>query len=427
MLGFAAMHSNVVDAADICPASNAAEFGNCVKSVNGGKYDGIEVTAPIACDDSTNLCQFTVTNIHRSLVVQGRADYEIGFHRSGEHGGYKHNTLTIQNSTGPILVRNLVFDEGKNQPLAYEMAAAHDPAVSIWTNQISSTCTAQEPPPGKTYLNPCPGNSLRIAASSNVTVDKVRFLEAKNFGIAVDSGSGTVNIRHSLFVDSFFNAIWSQNDGRIHGLHIENDTFKDIRSNALEISAVEPDASDAVRYNTVSGNKIENSHNTGLFYNNPGCKGVGGVCGGGQVLILSKSEHFLVEGNDIGNGGGPLTNIYKQNDDVRGIEIDNVGSKDLAIRNNYIHDNSGPAVDVAFNSKMNPLAYSIYVYQNRFVRDDAMHDGSAFNNEWFLNSGQNAKNNGVLPKGACEYVPAPQGSRCNVVPARKPYDWGNSR
>lgn len=402
------------------------EFGNCVRSANTGKYDGIAVRGSITCDDAANLCQFTLSNVNRSFVIQGDAKSEDGFHRSGEHGGYQHNTLTIHNSVGPIFVQNLVFDEGKNDPLAYEMAASHNAAVSIWTNQISSTCTAQEPPPGKSYLNPCPGNSLRITASSNVTIDHVRFLEAKNFGIAIDSGSENVNVRRSVFIDSFFNAIWSQNDGRIRGLHIENNAFKDIRSNALEISAVAPESSDATRYNTVSGNRIENSHNTGLFYNNPGCKGAGNVCGGGQVLILSRSERFLIENNDIGNGGGPLTNIYKQHDDVRGIEIDNVGSKDLTVRNNYIHDNSGPAVDIAFNSKMKPLAYLIYVYQNTFAHDDPMNDGSAFNNEWFLNSEQNAKNNGVLPKGACEYVPARPGSRCNVVPARKPYDWGNS-
>ena len=260
--------SAVVDAEETkasdhtCSASNVAEFGECVKSANNGKFDGIEVKAPITCDDSTNLCQFTLTNINRRFFVRGIANSRDGFHRSGEHGGYKHNTLTIEHSSGPLYVQDLVFDEGENQPLAYAYVAAHNPGVSIWTNGISSTCIAKEPPPGKSYMNPCPGDSVRIAASSSVIVDNVQFLEAKNFAIAVDSGSSTVTIRNSLFVDSFFNAIWSQNDGQIHGLHIENNKFKNIRSNALEISADQPDPSDLAGRNAVSGNKIENSHNT---------------------------------------------------------------------------------------------------------------------------------------------------------------------
>lgn len=86
-------HSEETRASDnTCSASNAAEFGNCVQSANNGRYDGIDVKAPITCDDSTNLCQFTLSRINRRFFVRGTANPRDGFRRSGEHGGYKHNS-----------------------------------------------------------------------------------------------------------------------------------------------------------------------------------------------------------------------------------------------------------------------------------------------------------------------------------------------
>ncbi len=407
----------------LCSAATANAFSNCIKAANAGAYAEIDVTGPINCDDSVNLCQFTLTNIDRTFVVRGTTA-QSGFYRGGEHGGYKHNTLTIQNSSGPVLLRDFTFDEGKNEPLTFEQFSANNPAVSVWTNRISPECTAHAPPAGKTYENPCPANSLRITASSVVTVDNVKFLEAKNFAIMIDSGSGNVTIRNSMFVDSFFNAIWSQNNGSIHGLHIENNKFLNIRSNALEISAVEPLSSDPVRTNTVTENLVENSHNTGLFFVR-GCKGIANVCGGGEVLILSRSSNFLIEKNEIRNGGRPGTNIQKQNNDVRGIEMTPVDSHDIVVRNNRFADLSGPAIDISYNKQLRPLGYAFMAYQNVFNRVDSCNGGSPFNNEWFLNSEQNAKNNGIVPDKPCAYYPDPSGNQCTMLSARKPYDWDN--
>ncbi len=411
----------------ICAAATAAQFHHCVQAASAAdsRYSQIQVTAPITCDDSANLCQFTLANVYRHFRITGIGE-GAGFHRSGEHGGYQHNTLTITGSTGPIVLQDLVFDEGKNLPLPYDYVAAHDPAVSVWTNQISTACQAKPAPPGKSYLNPCAGNSLRITSSSNITVENVQFLEAKNFGIQIDTSSANINITRSTFIDAWFNALWSQNNGSIRGLHIVNNTFKDNRSNALEISAVAPQAPDTAQFNTVIGNVFENNHNTGLFFL-PGCHGIGNVCGGGQLLILSKSSDFQIEGNEIRDGGGPDTFISKQHNDVRGVEIDNTGISNITITKNSIHHNSGPAIDIAYNTKISPLAYNIRVYGNRLTGNDAMNFGSPFNNEWFLNSQQNMSNNGVVPKNGCTYVPSPLNAKgaCAVLPKVKPYDWDN--
>ena len=107
---------------------------------NAGSYAEIDVTGPIDCDDAVNLCQFTLTGINRAFVIRGTTA-QSGFYRRGEHGGYKHNTLTIQNSSGSILLRDLTFDEGKNMPLTFEQFSADNPAVSVWTkSDIPSAC-----------------------------------------------------------------------------------------------------------------------------------------------------------------------------------------------------------------------------------------------------------------------------------------------
>ncbi|MGO9360460.1 MAG: hypothetical protein ACLP1D_22775, partial [Xanthobacteraceae bacterium] len=63
--------------------------------------------------------------------------------------------------------------------------------------------------------------------------------------------------------------------------------------------------------------------------------------------------------------------------------------------------------------------------QNVFNRVDSCNGGSPFNNEWFLNSEQNAKNNGIVPDKPCAYYPDPSGNQCTMLSARKPYDWDN--
>lgn len=301
----------------MCSASDVAGFARCIDRADRGEVDRIVVAAEIRCGHDLP-CGFVLRGITRPLAVVGSGP-EAGFSRAADsRAGFG---LRIEDSTGPIVIRGLRFDMGRS--------AARGAPGELWTDPA---CPARRD---------CPDEAIAIIRSRDVLVDQVEILDAKTFGIGI-VGSTNVTIRRSGFVRSGVHGIWVMRNPASRGLHIENNRFIDIRSNAAMLSALPPEANDPLAANTVTGNVFDHNHNAALYR---GCGRSGhDPCAGGQLDIEQQSHGFLIADNEFRHAALDEDPSLARDYRVAGVETAGSDIQDLTIRHNYFHDLSAGAV-----------------------------------------------------------------------------------
>jgi hypothetical protein len=210
-------------------ASTPTQFKSCITKAENGTIDEIDINGQIQCNTATygadGRCLFTITGINNtSLLITGANGSEGQFVRPNNNaagtaypanGGYygttaEQATLTIKDSTGPITIQNVEFDEGTNVSLPASTIYADQTnsnnsqttdmiqaSMDVWQNNITgacpettstnvpcngsppcassgnnnygSCCIPNFPNPSEWY-NPCNLQSLAIIGSSNVYV-----------------------------------------------------------------------------------------------------------------------------------------------------------------------------------------------------------------------------------------------------------------
>ncbi len=323
----------------ICYAENAHDFQVCINRVNTHQINEIVITSMIPCDQNT-WCSWAINNHRGALTIRGESNNldlnPVGFKRTG---GYDQSTLIINNSTGPISIKNFIFDENKN--------IAQGAPKTNWHNAL---CTDQ---------SKCEGNSLMLINSSGVSIDGVRFLEAKNMGLFI-LNSSSIFVRNSLFQHSWRHGIWIPEGNALfpRGIHIENNSFIDIRNNAIVFTGYAPDASDPLGINTITGNYFSHNHNAMIYYV---CGSGNEACAGGQMVLERHSDSVLVKDNEFTNGiidEDPAYSGFL----VNGIEFSPTFTSNITLLHNYIHDQTGPAI--AIDGPVKELRAINNVFQN---------------------------------------------------------------
>ena len=302
-----------------CYAADSPTFSICVDRATRGKVDHLVLMGRIQCDRELP-CGYVLRGISRPLTIVGGVA-EAGFSRAADGGsGFG---LRIEKSSGPIVVRGLQFSMGRS--------AAQGIAREIWTDP---SCPARDS---------CPEAAITIAESTDVLIDQVQIIDAKRFGIAI-VGVSSLTIRRSTFVRSGLHGIWVAKTPASRGLHIENDQFIDIRSNAAMLSGLAPDASDPLRTNTVTGNLFEHNHNAAVYH---ACGPSGNEpCAGSQLVIVQQSDSFLIADNEFRHGILDEDLSMVRDFRVAGVEIAPAYVHNVTIRHNYFYDLSAGAITV---------------------------------------------------------------------------------
>lgn len=275
--GFAAAlaHGNAETGANrTCTATTASEFRDCVRRADAGQLDRIDVASRIACSREQR-CDFVFDRLTRPLEITGTVA-GAGFYRPAAAG--PAYGLTVLQTSVPVLIRGLVFDQGPNIDIGAPGAVWHDPACPKETD--------------------CPDASISIRQSSHVLIEQSQFIDAKHMGISI-FGSSDITIRASLFLHSGVHGIWLGVQPS-RGVHIENNVFKDNRSNAVMFAGEAPGPSDPLGMNTITGNTFIHNHNAALYH---GCGRNGhDPCGGGQLDIEQHSDAVLIADNRFEDG-----------------------------------------------------------------------------------------------------------------------------
>lgn len=306
-------------AAASCEAKNADALQRCVELAGGQGVDRIEVTGRISCG-RYNPCRFVLREIARPLVIIGTSP-DAGFYRELDAG--PAFGVRILDSKGPIVVRNLTFDEGPN--------SAMGAPGQVWTN---ATCPRAAD---------CPEASLEIGRSENILVDHCRFLSAKNMALEI-GGSSNITVRRSHFSHSWIHGIWLARHPASRGVHVENNVFEDIRSNAIMFSGRRPSDDEAINMNTITGNVFRHNHSAAVYHS---C-GVShwDPCPGGQLDIEQQSESLMVADNIFIDGKLDEDKTLENEYLVSGVEVAPVFISGIVIFHNYFSKLTGSAVAI---------------------------------------------------------------------------------
>ena len=171
------MYHTVSYSSNVCEVSDRASLADCVNKANTGTVvNDIRVTGQIVCT-ANSPCDFSLNGISRPFTLEGTSPAS-GFKRDGTSAVPE---LVIRNSSGPITVKNLTFDEGPVN------IAWGTPSTPWHTNYA---CGAN---------SPCPyTNSIELLNVKNTTIDFITVLESKDAGINLD-GCQNVTIKNSTF------------------------------------------------------------------------------------------------------------------------------------------------------------------------------------------------------------------------------------
>jgi hypothetical protein len=319
ILLFSMFLAPVASSAQTCLAGNVNTFANCVAEANRGQVNRIEVTALIVCDGPTG-CEFGLHGIDHALAVVGTNPAGgAGFRRTV--GAQSHYGLRIADSSGPLTISDLVFDEGPNIPVGAP--------GEVWSN---AACYTSEG---------CHGAALAIDRSAHIIVERTTFADSKFIAVTI-AGSTDVTIRQARFLRSWLHGVWLSASALSSGIRVQGSEFVDVRSNAIMFSGSAPNAASGCGYNLIVGNLFRHNHRATHYH---ACGSDGHQpCGGGQIDIEQHSDHVLIAGNRIVDGRIDEDPSLRGQHGVTGIEVAVSDIRNVVIAGNEFLDLSGPAI-----------------------------------------------------------------------------------
>lgn len=308
-----------------CEANNAATFINCINQVNQGTVNAIEVTEQIICSGA-NACRVTINNVTWPVQIYGRDNSSAGFKRSDS---YNYNLLTVSNSS-QVKIFNLIFDEDKNQDC-------------------------------DTIVNPTGClSSIKISNSSDVTLDHLSFFYSKRFSVSL-SKSQRVSITNSKFIGAGMFGVWMSTDQNLASseIHIDNNLFKDIKSNAILFSAKSATATPS----TIKSNLFIHNHRLSIFSSCGPSRT--SPCPGGQIYLSYHNQNVTIEDNVVRDGY--IENYLELNLKTSGIELQGPDTHYINIIGNDVHDNTnyGIVLDPNASTTDHVLIADNKLYKNR--------------------------------------------------------------
>jgi hypothetical protein len=316
-----------------CRAGSPTTLAACLRSPDAVR---VVIDSDIYCGEEAN-CYFRLVSRRSSFELVGAGAHRPGIYRQPGYRG--RFGLLVDKSSGPILISNLIFDEGGSKPIGMP--------GGVWTN---ANCQEQQT---------CNDQTLGIVDSQNVMISNVAFHGAQNIALAV-SGSAGITIRNSDFVGAWLYGVWFAPKSLSSDIHILHNRFQDIRSNAIMISAAPPLDTSRCHYNTVIKNVLNHNHHAAHFHvcgpnhDRP--------CGGGQVDVEQHSNRVLLYGNQILNGQVDEDSSLDPKPRTSGIEIAPADVHQILIFENQISDVSGHGIAIDWPVRD---VDSIWVLDNR--------------------------------------------------------------
>jgi hypothetical protein len=298
-----------------CHAATPTALAACLASSAANR---VVIDSDIDCGAGAD-CRFRLVERQGPFELLGTGSDRPGiYRRPGYRGRFG---LSVDNASGPITISHLIFDEGGNRPVGAP--------GGVWTN---AACRSPEE---------CNGATLAIQNSRNVTIADAAFRSAHNIGLGV-SGSSGITIRGSEFTGSWVYGLWFAQAPPSSDVHIIGNIFRDIRSNAIMISAAPPPTNSPCQYNTIVGNLLSHNHRAAYFHvcgpthDRP--------CGGGQIDVEHHANRVLLFGNRIRNGEVDEDTSVNPRPPVAGIEIAPEQVHDVLILRNHISDVTGHGI-----------------------------------------------------------------------------------
>lgn len=263
-----------------CKAGAIASLNQCLVKLEAGTISRIEITNKINCNNIAR-CEFIIQNVTQGEIF-GTPGSNAGFIRTDL---YDYNIFKIINSTN-LTISNLTFDDNIGSP----------------------NCIYTE------YLVKCKPQ-INISSSSIIVLNALKLFNSKAQAIILQEVNN-FTFKNSELTGTYVQGIWMKPDS-VNGVRILNNIFKDTFASALFIAGT---------------NIIINDN---VFIHNQWKPPW--ITQGGQINIY-KVNNLLIENNEIKDGkyDNHPTGI------TPGIEFHSkLLNKNVTIRNNNIHDNSG--------------------------------------------------------------------------------------
>lgn len=280
-----------------CLAGNVGALRACFNKVQNSEADNIEITGLIICS-GVNACNFSLSGTIRPVSIFGTSNSGAGFRRIDS---YNYPILNITNPSG-LTLKDLVFDESSS-------------------GICSSNCNS----------------TISISGGSNIVLDNLTITYSKAMGVAV-SKSNKVTIRNSVINNAAIFGVWLNNDlaNLSSEVVVENNLFKDNKSNAILFSATAP----VTNPNLIRGNTFIHNHRDAIFF----VCGFDGKspCAGGQLLIEQGTQNLRIESNIIKDG--KIDAYDAQGYYASGIEFTNHNVHNVVMLGNDIHNNTGTGI-----------------------------------------------------------------------------------
>jgi hypothetical protein len=276
----------------ICVVHDPASYMACLGKVNGGTIDEIQIEGTISCA-LPGECVGRIEGIDRPIRLVAATE-GAGFRRTG---GWDGPIFAAISASGGVTISGLSFDEGKDLP-------------------CSGTCYS----------------TLGFFSVTGVTLEDIEVKWSKDMGIQLWNSS-RVRLRDSRLHDTAKFGIWIYEETGLvsRDVRIENNTFDEIRSNAIYGALAGTEDAPSV----ISGNQFIHNHRMAVFST---C-GAGGnePCEGGQLDIVHNTDHLVIENNVIRDGKIDAHPGLG----ASGIEFDFGGFGHVLIRHNDIHTHTG--------------------------------------------------------------------------------------
>jgi hypothetical protein len=327
------------DAGSTCLAQDARSLLACLQSANGGAYDRILISGPIACS-GPKACAATVYQRQRPLVIAGDAARDAGLFRTDDSD---YALLAIANSSN-VTVRDLQF--------------ADPPNLSDYAHP-TPLLTASNPP--------CPidGGScaptIWMGNSDHVTFEGVTVLNSRWVAMQLGPGSD-VTVSRSRFL-----SFWLLGLQLIDAADasVKDNVFQDGRNNALIVSGSDIE---------ISGNVFDHDHNAAAWWVSADLHQ---PSSGGLVYFYNHLHRVNFHDNEIRNARfddqiDPAVALGSWGLETWGVEMDYAGDlgqatdmSSIRIADNSFHDLKGGAIFLPLEYANDP-ALGITIERNIF-------------------------------------------------------------
>lgn len=279
-----------------CAAHNLDKFRTCMGMVASGEADNVELLNLITCSGA-DTCNFSLNNISRPVKIYGAPNSGAGFRRVDS---YTYSIFNVSNSNG-VSISNLLFDE-------------------VAGNACPENC----------------GSTISVWDSSVITLADLTILSSKVMGVAV-SKTQKIAVRNSVIHNAAVFGMWFSNDlsALSSEVAIENNLFKDNKSNAILFAASSPATSPSV----IRNNTFLHNHRDVIFFV---CGSGTDPCSGGQLLIEQGTRNLRIENNVIKDG--KIDAYDARGYHASGIEFTNHNAHDVVMAGNDIHGNTGTGI-----------------------------------------------------------------------------------